>query len=73
MDKIKIKDEIVQKCLEFMSVEAGSWKWEELKDELINKYKFTPWNLLALHNDPPFIEYNEENIDLIKEKSNAKV
>jgi len=58
-----------------MSVEGLDWddlaarkEWNEVKDELLKKWKFTPFNLLALHGKHPTIEYNNENISLVLEE-----
>jgi hypothetical protein len=48
--------------------EVGSKEWEEAKEELIRKWRFTPFNLLALYEPEPTIEFNEENMFLIMEE-----
>jgi hypothetical protein len=62
-----IKKEVRELCLKFRNSKIGSKEWEELKRILEQKYKFTPWNLLALYSNPPIIEYNDDNFHLVIE------
>jgi len=63
----KIKKEVVDLCFQMIDSKVGSEEWERAKDILIQKWKFTPYNLLALYQSPPYIECNSENYDLVTE------
>jgi hypothetical protein len=63
-----VKKEVKELCVKFCNSEIGSQEWEELKRILEQKYKFTPWNLLALYGNPPTIEYNDNNFGLVTEE-----
>lgn len=65
---MKIKKEVKDLCIEFMEVEIGSERWKEIEYELTHKWKFTPFNLLALFGKHPTIEYNDENFSLVNEE-----
>ena len=65
---MKVKEEVQELCIEFMKTEIGSKRWKEIKHELIYKWKFTPFSLLALFESEPTIEYNDENFSLVIEK-----
>jgi hypothetical protein len=62
-----IKKEVRELCLKFRNSKIGSKEWKELERILEQKYKFTPWNLLALYGNPPVIEYNDDNFSLVTE------
>jgi len=62
-----VKKEVKELCLKMLNSKVGSKEWEEAKDELIKKWKFTPFNLLALYGTKPTIELNDENIHLVLE------
>jgi len=62
-----VKKEVKELCLKMLNSKVGSKEWEEAKDELINKWKFTPFNLLALYGTKPTIELNDENMHLVLE------
>lgn len=64
---MKVRKEVKELCLEFRKCDTKSKRFEELERILKNKYKFTAFNLLALWQDPPTIEYTMENIDLIRD------
>ena len=64
-----IKQEVKELCLEFRNERVGSERWEELKKELTRRWRFTPFNLLALFSRPPIIEYNDENFALVTEEA----
>jgi len=69
--KMKVKKEVRELCVKFCNAEIDSKEWNEAKDELIHKWKFTPFNLLALFDSNPTIEYNTENMNLILEKESS--
>jgi len=62
-----VKKEVKELCLKMLNSKVGSKEWEEAKDELINKWKFTSFNLLALYGTKPTIELNDENMHLVLE------
>jgi len=62
-----IKKEVRELCLKMIKSKIGSKEWEEAKEELINKWKFTPFSLLALYSSPPTIELTDENVALVME------
>jgi len=64
----RIKREVKELCMKMRNSEIGSKEWREAKEQLIEKWKFTPYNLLALYAPEPVIEFNDENIFLIMEK-----
>lgn len=64
---MKVKKEVRQLCVEFRREKVGSEKWKSLSEILQRKWKFTPWNLLALFGKHPTIEYNSDNIHLVLE------
>lgn len=64
---MRVKKEVRDICLAFRKTKIGSKEFEELKKVLLTKYKFTPFNLLALFQSPSTIEYNSENIHLVTE------
>ena len=65
---MKIKEEVKKLCFEFINEEIDSERWNNIERELRHKWKFTPFNLLALFYDPPTIEYNDENFSLVNEE-----
>lgn len=65
---MKVKEEVKQLCLKMVNAEINSREWNEARDELILKWKFTPFNLLALYGSQPTIEYNDENMSLVLEE-----
>ena len=65
---MKVREEVRKLCLKMRNAEIDSKEWNEAKDELIRKWKFTPFNLLALYGSHPTIEYNPENIGLVLER-----
>ena len=66
---MRIKKEVRELCLKMRNAEVGSEEWNEAKDELIRRWKFTPFNLLALYEAEPTIEFNDENMFLIIEEA----
>jgi len=50
------------------NAEIDSKEWREASDELMRKWKFTPFNLLALYGSSPTIECNDENVSLVLEE-----
>lgn len=64
---MRIKKEVKDLCLEYIKIGTSSKREEEIEYELIHKWKFTPFNLLALFQNPPIIEYNDENFSLVNE------
>lgn len=66
---MQIKEEVKKLCVEFINEEIGSERWKEIERELMHRWKFTPFNLLALFQNPPTIEYNDENFALVNEKN----
>lgn len=65
---MRIKAEVKKICLEFMNEKVNTKRWKELAYELQHKWRFTAYNLLALFQNPPIIEYTDENKSLIFEK-----
>ena len=65
---MKIKKEVKQLCVKFCNAKIDSKEWNEASEELQRKWKFTPFNLLALVGSHPTIEYNNENMFLVCEK-----
>jgi len=65
---MKVKQEVRELCVRFRNEQSGSTEWKRLKDILEKKYKFTPFNLLALFGLNPIIEYNDENFSLVMEE-----
>jgi len=70
---MKVKQEVRELCVKFCNAEIDSKEWNKAKDELIRKWKFTPFNLLALFGPNPTIEYNTENMNLVLEKEKTSV
>ena len=68
---LKIKKEVIDLCLQMLNNKIGSEEWMKAKDELIEKWKFTPLNLLALYEPEPVIELNNENKDLVTEEEDT--
>ena len=65
---MKVKKEVVKLCLQMCNSKTGSEEWKKASDELQKKWKFTPYNLLALYGSHPTIEYNDENMALVLEE-----
>ena len=66
---LKVRKEVRKLCVKMRNAEIDSKEWNEAKDELIRKWKFTPFNLLALYGSKPTIEYNDENFSLVLEEA----
>jgi len=66
----RIKQEVKELCLRLRQTDTKTKEFKELQSILETKYKFTPFNLLALFYNPPTIEYNEENVFLVTEEEN---
>jgi len=64
---MKVRKEVRELCLKMCNNKIGSKEWNEASEELIRKWKFTPYNLLALVGPHPTIECNNENMALIRE------
>jgi len=62
---MKVRKEVRELCVKMINAEVGSEEWDKVKDELIRKWKFTPFNLLALYSSSPTIEFNDENFSLV--------
>ena len=62
---MRVRKEIRELCVKFRNAEIDSQDWNKAKDELIKKWKFTPFNLLALYGSQPTIEYNDGNMALV--------
>jgi len=69
---IKIKKEVKEICLEFIKEKVNTTRWEELEYELKHKWKFNAFNLMALFENPPTIEYNDDNFSLVLEGEKVK-
>jgi len=69
----EIKAEVRELCVQFRREKIGSEEWNRLSDVLQKKWKFTPFNLLALFGKHPTIEYNEENTGLVLEEEKLKL
>ena len=67
-----IKQKVKDLCVELRKTEIGTERWKEIKRQLLNKWKFTAFNLLALFQNPPTIEYSQENVDLILQMEEKK-
>lgn len=65
---MRVKKEVRQLCAKVCNSKIGSDEWKQATDELQKKWKFTPFNLLALVGSNPTIEYNSENMSLVLEK-----
>ena len=63
-----VKKEVRELCAKFRNAKIDSKEWHELKTILEKTYRFTPFNLLALYQHPPVIEYNDENFGLVLEE-----
>jgi len=67
--KLVIKKEVRELCVQLRNtLNADSDEFKRIEDILERKYKFTPWNLLALFGNSPTIEYNDDNFALVTEK-----
>lgn len=64
---MKVKEEVRKLCEEFRKEPIGTERWHQLEDELKHNWKFSAWNLLALFQNPPAIEVNDENFSLVTE------
>ena len=62
-----IKKEVRELCEEFVALGNGA-RWKEIEYELTHKWKFTPFNLLALFGKHPTIEFNDKNFSLVWEE-----
>lgn len=65
---MRVRKEVRELCVKMRNAEIDSKEWKEASDELQRKWKFTPFNLLALYGLRPTIEYNPENSSLVLEK-----
>jgi len=70
--KMRIKKEVKELCLKMLNSTVGSEEWRKAKDELIRKWKFTPFNLLSLYEPEPVIEFNDRNMFLIMEREDSE-
>jgi len=67
--KLVIKKEVRELCVQLRNtLNADSDEFKRIEDVLKRKYKFTAWNLLALFENPPTIEYNDDNSTLVTEE-----
>lgn len=66
---MKIKKEVKELCIALRQAHTDNQKlkFEEIADILQDKYQFTAWQLLGLFENPPVIEYGNNNIDLVME------
>ena len=65
----QIKQEVKKLCVQLRNALHGDeTEFERIERILEQKYKFTPFNLLALFGNPPTIEYNDENFSLVTEE-----
>jgi len=65
---VRVKKEVRALCAKVCNSKIGSDEWKQATDELQKKWKFTPFNLLALIGPNPTIECNNENKFLVLEK-----
>jgi len=65
---MRIKQEVKDLCLKMRNSKTDSPEWKEASEILQRKYRFTPFNLLALYGTHPTIEYNDENFSLVMER-----
>ena len=65
---MRVRKEVRELCVKMRNAEIDSKKWKEASDELQRKWKFTPFNLLALYGSEPTIEYNDENFSLVMDE-----
>jgi len=62
-----IKKEVFELIKKLRSLKVASLEWGELVDILQTKYKMTPFNILALFDNPPILEWTMENKHLLLE------
>jgi len=64
---LQIRKEVKELCCKLRNTDSKTnpQEFKRLQDILTGKWKFTPWNLLALWENPPTIEYNDDNFGLI--------
>jgi hypothetical protein len=65
---MKIKKEVRELCLKMVNNPVASKEWKEASETLQKKYKFTPFNLLALYGANSTIECNDANFSLVMEE-----
>ncbi len=65
---MKVKKEVKDLCRQLIKADKGSDEFRNIQNTLQRKYGFTTFSLLALFYKEPFIEYEPEQIPLIKEK-----
>jgi len=66
---MKVKKEVKDLCVDLINAHKKGNKdeFKRIEGILENKYKFTPYSLLALFYNPPIIEYNDNNFSLVME------
>ena len=69
---MRIKQEVREICIKMVNAKVGSPEWTEASNLLQRKYRFTPFNLLALYGTPPTIEYNDDNFSLVTEEEKVE-
>lgn len=65
---MKIKQEVKDLCIKLITAKKDSKEFDDTKNVLQRKYGFSTFSLLALFENPPVIEYDFEQIELIEEK-----
>ena len=68
---MKIKQEVRDLFVKMANSEIGSEEWKTASDELQKRWKFTPYNLLAVVEG--VIEYNPKNKLLIQAEEKKAV
>ena len=64
---MKVKKEVRELCVKLLNADPNSREFKSLQEALTKKYKFTPFNLLALWTENA-IEYNSDNFSLVMEE-----
>lgn len=66
---MKVKKEVKELCVALIQAHRDKQllKFKEIENILKNKYKFNSWQLLGLFENPPVIEYGDNNFGLVME------
>lgn len=67
--RVKVKKEVKELCIALRQAhfDKQKLKFEQIADKLQKEYKFTAWQLLGLFENPPVIEYSDNNFSLVME------
>lgn len=63
-----IKKEVYELVKKLKGLETSDPEWQKIIDILQRKYKMTAWTILGLFENPPSLEYTEENRKLLLEE-----